>query len=167
MPPLAPMDHMFTKVHSKLTRAELVELAEALGLVVEERMNAQQLKAITRQKLRSDLPRYIRHPSFEQLFSKRDRQSYERDQLLGEDVGEWEGFNAPRPDDSASHRARGDRPSRQNREKTPSQVGPIRNRNQRKFKVAKGSMKKLIALEQERRAKERAPDNEPESSGKL
>jgi hypothetical protein len=167
MPPLAPTDHIFTKVHSKLTRAELVELAAALGLEVEERANTQQLKAITRQKLRNNLSRYIRHPSFEQLFSKRDHQNYEREQMMEEDHDEWEGFQEAGPEDSALHQPSSNRPHRQNRERTSTHVGPIRNRSQRRFRVAKRSMKELIAQDLEQRAKEKAPNNEPGSSGKF
>jgi hypothetical protein len=167
MPPLAPADHMFTKVHSKLTCTELVQLAAALGLETEERANVQQLKAITGQKLKSKLSRYIKHLSFEQLFSKRDHQNYNWEQLIKDNYDEWEGFREPRPDDSASHLSGSNHPTRQNREGRPAQSGPICNRNQKRFRVAKKSMRDLIVQDLERRAKEKALDNKPESSGKL
>jgi hypothetical protein len=129
MPPLAPADHMFTKVHSKLTRAELVELAAALGLEVKERANVQHLKAITRQKLKDDLPRYIRHLSFKQLFSKRDHQNYKREYLIGEDHKEWEGFREPGPGDLVSHQSGDNHAHQRVCKKMPAIIGPIRSRN--------------------------------------
>jgi hypothetical protein len=117
MPPLAPRERPFTKIHSRLSKAELQDLARALRLKVDERATVIRLREITKRRLRSDAYRYISHPDYRRLYTKRDLQDLEHQ----EDEGpvDWVGLRESIPDESIPHTPIGSR---------PRAAAPIRNR---------------------------------------
>ncbi|EIN05539.1 hypothetical protein PUNSTDRAFT_137645 [Punctularia strigosozonata HHB-11173 SS5] len=100
MPPWVPNDEVFERPHYRLNRKELVELAHALGL--DGQGTITELKACTKQALRSCIDQLINHPVFTNLCTAREKTDYEQERGQEEEEEDpWQGIEeAPRDAES-------------------------------------------------------------------
>ncbi|EIN09363.1 hypothetical protein PUNSTDRAFT_134514, partial [Punctularia strigosozonata HHB-11173 SS5] len=97
MPPWVPNEEVFERPHYRLNRRELVELARALGL--DEQGNVTELKARTKQALRTRIDQLIDHPAFTNLYTAREKSDYEQERDRGEEEDDsWQGIDGASTD---------------------------------------------------------------------